>query len=346
LSTALDYVEATLGEGTYHNTSKGAQYSYCCPFCNDHKERLFVNVDRQVFHCHHCETSGTLITFISMLTGITWHDALNIYREYQGQEYQLPDSLEREVYDKLTAKVEVEQEKYIHPLPDEFVLLEEAKGKAGRMAVKYAKSRGITMSVAEKHYVGYCAEGKYANRIIMPDFEQGELVYWQARTWEAPSPNPLLKKHYRKVLNPSLTPEQIEDGVIAVDKSEVISNIDYVLQDGVAVICEGKMDSYSIGDYGAAIHGKHMSDAQLMKLVKNKDKIETVYVMLDGDAFPNAIALAKRLDMYLNEVRVCRMPSIKDDPGSIGRKGILHSIKESEKYGSMFHVKCQLRGWV
>lgn len=346
MSSALEYIESSLGGGTPHNTSKGMQYSYMCPLCHDHKDRLFVNVDRQVFHCHNCDTSGTLITFISLLAGITWHDALDIYREYQGNEYQLPDSLEQEVYDKLTEKMEVQQEKYIHPLPDEFILLEEAYGKAGKQAVKYAKSRGITMKIAEQHYVGYCAEGKYKNRIIMPDFEDGELVYWQARTWEPPPKNKMMKKFYRKVLNPSLTDEQIENGVIAVDKSEIITNIDYILEDGVAVICEGKMDSYSIGNYGGAIHGKHMSDTQFIKLVKNKNKIDSVYVMLDGDAFPNAVALAKRLDMYFDEVRVCRMPTVKDDPGSIGRKGILKSIQESERYGSMFHVKCQLRGWI
>ena len=120
----MDFLTTHLGEGTVHHTSKGTQYSYVCPFCNDHKERLFVNVDRQVFICHNCETSGRAITLISMLEGITWKQALEQYRSEEGYYKPLPESLEQEVFARLSAKEDtVDSRKYVYPLPEEFILL-------------------------------------------------------------------------------------------------------------------------------------------------------------------------------------------------------------------------------
>lgn len=343
----MDYLESALGGGTMlPNTSRGLQYSFKCPFCNDYKERLFVHPGRQTFYCHNCDTSGSLITFIADYAHISWYDALQVYREYENYETVLPDDIQDEIYNRLmNVTVDLKKEKFIHPLPEEFILIENAVGPAGRKAVQYLRSRGVTLSMAESYYIGYCAEGKYANRIIMPDFEDGELVYWQARTWEPAPKKKAMKKYYRKVLNPSLSAEQLESGISALDKSEVLGNIDFVRESGIAVLCEGRMDSYTIGESGAHMHGKHMSDAQFMKLVTNKDKIDVVYVMLDGDALKHAIATADRLYRHYDEVWICKLPEDKD-PNSLGRKGVLDALTNAIRYNDMFPVKAKLKGWV
>lgn len=343
----IEYIQQSLGqEGTLHNTRKGTQYSFKCPFCNDHKERLFINVDREVYWCHNCSTGGTLVSFLSDYAHISYKEALSVYRNYEGYEKELPEELETEIYERLSSPSEVEINKYIHPLPEEFILLEDAKGKVGEQALHYVtKVRGISLEKCSRYYVGYCAEGKYANRIIMPDFEQGDLVYWQGRTWEECPTSRILKKLYRKVLNPSLTKEQIAQGLICVDKSEVVSNIDFILQDGVAVICEGKMDAYTIGDYGACTHGKVISDTQFMKLVSNKNKISTIAIMYDGDAFEYTLRTAKRFYKYFDDVLVCRMEG-KEDPNSIGSRECLKRIQDAIPYTPYFEVKARLKGWV
>lgn len=340
----LDYIQSALGEGTLHSTSKGTQFSFCCPFCNDYKPRLFVNVDRGVYFCHHCESKGTLVSFISDYARIPWKEALKVYREYESYDKPLPASLEEEVYQRLIKAPEIDTAKYVFPLPEEFILIENATGKAGQRAIEYLKSRGVTREMAERYYIGYCSEGEYANRIIMPDFEQGELVYWQARTWETAPSNPIIKKMFRKVLNPALTKEQLEQGLNPIGKSEVISNIDFILDLGMCVLCEGRFDSYSIGDMGGCIHGKVLSDTQFAKLVTNKEKIETVAVMLDGDAVKSAITIADRLYRHFDQVLMCILPK-DQDPSSIGREGVLRSIKESTSYSPMFAIKAKLKGW-
>jgi len=341
-----DYLDGSLGEGNYHKTEKGDQYSYQCPFCKDHRDRMFVNVNRKVYFCHNCDATGTLISLIADYTQISYKEALDIFREYDGYEQELPDDLEEEIYKRLYKAPEIEIVKTIHPLPDEFVPIEEARGKLGKEVVKYIRSRGLTLSMAERYSMGYCDGGQYDRRIIMPDFEDYELIYWQARTIDPAPKIKLLKKHYRKVMNPSLTEEQIDQGMMAVSKSEIVSNIDLILDNGVAVICEGKMDAYTIGDSGAAIHGKVMSDTQFMKLVMNKDKIDVIYIMLDGDAFEYAIRIAKRLYKHFDDVYVCRMPHKEADPNGIGARGCLEVIEGAMKYSPLFEVKCRIRGWL
>jgi DNA primase len=339
-----DYFDDMLGEGTPHKTSRGMQYSYKCPICQDWKERLFVHPDRGKFKCHNCDSAGSLVTFISDYNHIPWKEALKVYREYATYEIELPEEIENEVYTRLLQKPEIEIPKYVYPLPEEFILIEDAKGKVGRKAYEYMKSRGINLHTCMQQYIGYCAEGQYANRIIMPDFENGELVYWQARTWEPKPSIKLLAKHYRKVLNPTLTEEQIEQGYVAVDKSDVVSNIDFIKENGMAVICEGRFDSYTIGESGACIHGKHMSDEQFLKLVKYKKDIDLVVVMLDSDAFKQAIGTAKRLSGHFDNVLVAKL-SGDMDPNSLGKKGVLEALKDAIPYTPMFEVKARLKGW-
>lgn len=341
----LGYIDNALGKGTYKNTSRGPQQSYLCPFCNDHKERMFVNVDRQVYFCHNCGNKGTLVSFISDYEHIPWEDALKVYRGYQGYERQLPDSIEDEIYTKLNTIPIIDSPKFVYPLPKEFIPIQEAHGKAGEIAVNYVRSRGVSLKMAEKYGVGYCAEGKYSDRLIMPDFENGELVFWQARTWLPRPSNRIKRRFYRKVLNPTLTDEQKEQGVIAIDKSDVVSNIDTILELGMAVICEGKFDAFTIGDIGGCIHGKYMSDAQFMKLLVNKDKIHTVAIMLDPDAMDHALLLAKRLYRHFSNVLVCKLPN-GTDPNDIGRKGVLEVLNQAELYTPMFEIKARLKGWV
>jgi transcription elongation factor Elf1 len=37
---------------------KGAEHYFSCPFCNHHKKKLAVNIDKNVFHCWVCDTKG------------------------------------------------------------------------------------------------------------------------------------------------------------------------------------------------------------------------------------------------------------------------------------------------
>ena len=342
-----DYLDDLLGEGTSHSTSKGLQVSYKCPMCQDYKERMFVNIDKQVFKCHHCEEAGSTVYLVSRAQNISWGRALEVFRAYEGYERPLPEDVENEIITRLTSRKfeDIVMQKYVHPLPEEFIPIQEATGKKGLKAINYILNRGISIEQAIKQNVGYCAEGKYRNRLIMPDYEDGKLVYWQSRTWLRQPTDPVKKRMYRKVLNPSLTKEQIDEGILAVDKSEVVGNIDSVTENGIAILVEGKFDQYTLGDIGACLHGKHMSDSQYIKLIQRKDSIETIVVCLDGDAFKQGIVTADRLNKHYSEVLICRLPE-DADPNALGAKRMSEIISDAEVYNNRYKIKAKLRGWL
>ncbi|AYP68619.1 DNA primase [Exiguobacterium phage vB_EalM-132] len=342
-----DYLDDLMGEGTSHHTSKGLQISYKCPMCNDRKERLFVSMSRQVFKCHHCEEAGTTVSLIASIQNLSWSSALELYRSFEGYEKPLPENIEHEIITRLSHRsdIEVVMQKYVHPLPEEYIPIYEATGKKGLRAIKYIQSRGISIDQAIKQNIGYCAEGKYRNRIIMPDYEDGKLMYWQSRTWLRQPTDPEKKRRYRKVLNPSLTKEQIEQGIIAVDKAEIVGNIDSISDVGIGILVEGKFDQYTLGDMGACLHGKHMSDAQFIKLVKRKKEIETIVVCMDGDAFKHTMITADRLSGHFSDVLVCRLPE-DADPNSLGAQAMADIIDSAMVYDNKLKIRAKLWGWI
>lgn len=342
----INYLDTLMGEGTHKTTSRGTQYSYNCPICGDHKDRLFVHPSKGVCHCHNCGYSHSIVTLIADITKGTWRDSLTIFRTYAGYNFEMPENIENEIFNKLIKlnEEEIDGFRIIHELPEEFILIEDARGEVGRKAMRYLKQRGVSLKTCEKHYIGYCEEGKYANRIILPDFEDGEIIYWQARTFEPTPTNPILKKNFRKVLNPSLSEEDLAMGYRAVDKSSVISQIDFVKASRTAILCEGRFDALTLGDYGACLHGKILSDDQFIKIVKAKEHLDRIVVMLDGDAYPYALRIAKRLSGYFPEILIAKLDG-DADPNSIGLKGCLKAIDKAIPYSPTFEIKARLMGW-
>lgn len=342
----VNYLDNLLGDGTPKSTTRGQQYSYKCPICQDYKERLFVHPSKGVCHCHNCGYSVSIVTLISDVNSTSWRDALKTFRQYAGYNFEMPDNIESEILSKLVAldKTEVDTFKIVHPLPDEFILMEEAKTPEGIRAKDYLKKRGVYKKSWEKYFIGYCESGKYEGRIILPDFEDGELVYWQARTYHPEPTIPLLRKEFRKVLNPVLDKEDIEAGYKSVDKSSVVSHIDFVKASGTAIVCEGRFDALTLGDYGAGIHGKVLSDEQFIKLVKLKPYLDTIIVMLDGDAYGYALKIAKRLSGHFPEVLVARL-DLPDDPNGIGLAGCLEAIEKAVPYSPSLEIRAKLYGW-
>jgi 5S rRNA maturation endonuclease (ribonuclease M5) len=142
-----------------------------------------------------------------------------------------------------------------------------------------------------------------------------------------------------------LSEEEVDAGIVAIDKSEIISNIDLIKQEGTAILCEGRFDSLTIGDLGGCLHGKVLSDDQFIKLVRNKKKIDQIFIMLDGDAFSYTLYAAERLFQHFSDVYICKLDE-KDDPNKIGKRGVLKALNEAIKYTPLFKVKAQLKGWL
>ena len=58
----------------------GGELAGLCPFHADKNPSLFVNAEKEVFHCHGCGEGGDVFTFISKIEGIPIGDVLKRYR--------------------------------------------------------------------------------------------------------------------------------------------------------------------------------------------------------------------------------------------------------------------------
>jgi hypothetical protein len=110
-------------------------------------------------------------------------------------------------------------------------------------------------------------------RIIFPCFENGSLVYWQARyIYKIP-------KNKSKVDNPK------------IKRNDVIYNIDAIDKDKITYITEGIFDALTI--QGQALLGANYTQGQISKLAK-KNPICS-FVILDSDAKIKTNELSARL---------------------------------------------------
>lgn len=65
----------------YERNAGGAEVRAKCPFCNDSQPRLYLNTDKNVFHCQRCKKSGNSITLYAERHGIS---NVAAYRELAG----------------------------------------------------------------------------------------------------------------------------------------------------------------------------------------------------------------------------------------------------------------------
>ena len=165
----INILDDVLGPGT---SLKGDEQAHYCPFCHHHKKKLQINLQTQQWHCWVCDAKGKRIQRLLRRLQVDSHRLKKIYEIY-GDDYV--------VYSNNT-----EEEKVELRLPNEFrSLLEEPKGlnPTFRKVKEYARKRGITQGDIKRYNIGYCDSGHYANRIIIPSYDNdNRLNYFIARS--------------------------------------------------------------------------------------------------------------------------------------------------------------------
>ena len=261
----LDILTNVLGR--YRRSSD--EHLFSCPYCNHHKQKFSVNIDKNVFKCWICDSNG--------------RDLRRVVRRFGGflqrQEWDKHlDKVDITDFDNLFAQ-EVKQNKLEQKisLPKEFVSL--ANFNLPRTAItaqRYLKSRGITERDIVRWKIGYCLEGEYAGRIIVPSFgEAGYPNYFVARSYT--------KSGYR-YKNPTAS-------------RDIVFNELYVDWDEDLVIVEGVFDAIVSGPNAVPILGSNLRENS--KLFQEIVKHDTpVYIALDPDMEKKAMNLINSLLAY------------------------------------------------
>lgn len=195
-------------------------------------------------------------------------------------------------------------------LPESFKLLLFGESRIANLARARMESRGFNTRDLSRMGVGYCSSGPYALHIIIPFFQKGKLIYFNARNMVETGP---------KFKNPS-------EEEYGIGKNFLIYNIDALAVYKLIYIVESAINAMTLGDQAIALSGKTISDYQLNQILASP--VEKVVILLDDDAWEWAIALALKLVVY-KQVKLIKMP-YKKDVNDLGRAATLKRVKSTE----------------
>lgn len=134
-------------------------------------------------------------------------------------------------------------------------------GAFGKQCLKYLLSRKIPVEYIRKMGYVYNPLSKFNKRIILPYFEDGKEVYFQARSIE--------KNSNMRYLNPA-----------GLNKQNYVFNYDKICDDTL-IICEGIMDAMSIDpdeQVATCMSGAFLTSKQLEKIFKKANPKSIIYV--------------------------------------------------------------------
>lgn len=259
-----------------------------CPKCQereglsepDGKYNLEINTAKKVFRCWKCDFpkfSGSLKRLIKLYgTNVD----LQLYEDYGGNDY-------------FSYEVDNSQENEFVTLPKEFISFKNMNEYDSLHVEPYKYmviNRQINKEILYKYNVGFCVEGHYEGRIIIPSYNvNGQINYFVARSYRTG-----LKPPY---LNPK------------VDKDKIIFNEGLINYDSHLFIVEGVFEMFSFPVNTIPMLGKTISKAMFMALSEKKP---TLTIIFDPDAITNAIESLQKLQaIYVNQEERIKIVELK-----------------------------------
>lgn len=289
--------------GSYEQL-RGGETLWSCPFCHHYKKKLAVKLPEGRWHCWVCEEKGSNL-----------HVLLKKLNASQYQHKELAQILGESI--QLSTENDVVDERIF--LPKEYIpLWRPSKDFERKNALRYLKSRGITLKDIFKYTIGYCREGKYANRFVLPSYdENGQLNFFSTRAY--------YDTNTIKYLNP---PGR---------KNKIIFYESHISWNLPIIICEGPLDAIAIRRNAIPLLGKTLSDRLREKIFS--EKVNTIYLALDSDAIQDSLKLA---EYFLSEgIKVYLVDFDDKDPADFKFEEIWKRINEANAltFGDIIRLK-------
>jgi DNA primase len=251
-----------------HSYISGHERLYHCPRCKHHKRKMSVNLPKDKFKCWICDYAGHSIRRVVKNFG-----SFSDLRRWD----RLTGTVEISLFDRLFGGTELEEPPEPVAMPKEFVSLANRNLPiSSKLALKYLYERGVTRQEILKWKIGYCSEGEYAGRIIVPSFsESGDLNFFVGRSYTG---------QWQKYNQPSVS-------------RDIVFNHLYIDWDEDVILVEGVFDAIVAGSNAIPILGSSLKEnSKLFQEIVSHDS--TVYVALDPDAERKALRLIRDLLEY------------------------------------------------
>lgn len=259
----LNIIKQALG----HSYRSGGEFLFHCPFCNHHKPKLSLNVEKNVYKCWVCDASGRNIRRLVKKFG-NW----SLLKEWDRFSRKIDFS---EFDEKLLFEFSDEEEQQVVQLPKEYQALHKREIPLTlRRPLNYLRSRGLTDFDLAYWKVGFCEKGIYKDRLVVPSFgDSGSPNYFITRAFD--------KNVWPAYKNPKAS-------------RNIVFNELFIDWDQDIVITEGVFDAIVSGPNSVPLLGSTMTENSLLlrKLIENDS---TVYLALDPDAYEKELKIMKLL---------------------------------------------------
>ena len=294
----LILLESVLGKG--QKTSKG-NYSFKCPFCSHHKNKMEINSITNAkkgnpWHCWVCEAKGKTIK--------------SLFKQIKVPDNKLAELNMIIVPGKYDTQI---INNTLLELPKEFIQLSNTTQLdrltqiEAKHALKFLRKRGLTLDDIVKYNIGFCKDGKYGQRVIIPSYDEfGSLNYFIARDYT--------EQQSQKYKNPP------------VDAKSAIGWELYINWDAPIVLVEGMFDALTIKRNVIPLFGKIIHEKLMKKLVASS--VNRIYIALDPDAIKNALKYCEQLMAYGKEIYLVELTG--KDANEIGFEQFLNTIENTQ----------------
>ena len=281
------------------------EYMYWSPFVSHHKPKLQINIQSGKWHCWVSNVGGR-----------------NLFQLFSkvGASKQHFDELIVLVDDIPYYKQNKDSKEEIVRLPKEFKsLCNGGDSIVKRHALNYLYKREIDDSGILKYNIGYCDEGLYSNRIIIPSYDaDGKLNFFVGRDFYSS------KMKYR---NSSTTKD-----IIGFDL--------FINWDEPIILCEGVFDAMAFKRNAIPLFGKTVMSTLQKKIIESRVKV--IYLALDNDAIKDTIKISS---YFINNGIDVRMMKFEEkDPSETGFENLLYLINRTRKTKFSHLMRLKLYG--
>ena len=300
MNKLISLLERTLNSRSKKLTKKD-EYMFFSPFVSHYKPKLQINLESQKWHCWVSNQGG--------------HSLYSLFKKVNADSKYFSEL--KDIVFIPTKKDEVES-KVIVSLPREYQSLSSpSKSLFYKHAVRFLEQRGFNKTDVKKHKIGFCDDGVYQNRIIVPSYdENGVLNYFVGRSFMGDG---------MKYKNPNVSRD-----IIPFDW--------FIAWSFPIVLCEGVFDAMSIRTNAIPMLSKKPSKSLLRKIFEKN--VQTIYIALDEDAKKDAYNLSEFFRNFGIDSKVVKLPKNKD-PNDLGFEQMTNLIDEtiSSSFSDMIQAR-------
>ena len=280
---------------------KENEWMYWSPFVSHHKPKLQINVQNQNWHCWVSNQGGRNLFQLFKKVGAT--------KDQYDELVELVDDLPR--YVKSNDKPNIVK------LPDEYKpLWNGGDSIVKKHALNYLEKRGITKKDILKYNIGYCDDGLYSNRIIIPSYdEDGQLNFFVGRDFYNG------KMKYRN----------------STTSKDIIGFDLFINWDEPIILCEGVFDAMAFKRNAIPLFGKTVMNKLKKKIIESR--VKTIYLGLDGDAIEDTVKLSD--EFISNGIDVKMIKFTEKDPSETGFSELVYLINRTNntKFSDLIRMK-------